>query len=649
MNSAAARKAAATALSLGELAGLLKGIAISPTEKLAVAVSGGPDSMALLYLLNQWAPGRVHALTVDHKIRPESTEEAVRVQGMIRAQGIPADVLTVDWRDTPLDALPSAQLEDKARLHRYRLLAHACREHGASKLFVGHHLNDQIETVLYRLARGSGLGGLGGMTHGLADYPVVQHPRDRDVKLVRPLLSVPKDRLVETCRALGIDAVTDPMNRDLHYQRNVIRGVLASASADPNAHPMLSEASLATFCDHMREYSTRANGFTAKVLAESVLTDELTGSAFLNLPHLAKHHDHWFHRTHLATSALSAIVRWLDCSAYPPPIGSVAQVRDAMLAYYVYGLDGNAVPEPEPSADPATPPPQIRWVPPPREHEFKTMSLCKSLVLPPRPDRNGPGNWVFVRAPPIASVRNRDRIPLSRVAPVLFDNRFFVKLAPPTVSGDDPRLQLAMFYRSLASHLPPRNSIALVSAEGEAEAAAAVVSEGPNKAARRKERETAAAAKDSAAKPQFELIVRYMDREDEAALAGVFRRRHQHPAWAQYRRAWEHYKFKMPFVSRYAVPVIALRRRDWDSDAAKASPLAPPAVSPLEGSNAARRNVGNKSTAPGTVVSKATVDTGLGALVAVPCLSINLMPEFFSYEVSYRTPLVKPAQLEAVE
>ncbi|ORZ34718.1 PP-loop family-domain-containing protein, partial [Catenaria anguillulae PL171] len=589
-------------LSLSEFSALLRPLPISATEPLAVAVSGGPDSLALLLLLHQWAPTRVHAIIVDHLLRPESTAEAAAVAQLIRDRGIPVTVKQIDWGNTPPSTIPTAQIEERARVHRYRLLAQACTDLGATKLFLGHHLNDQVETVMIRLARSSGLGGLGGMGHGLQNLPIINRPEDHQVKVIRPLLTVPKSKLVGVCKQMGIEYVVDRMNEDMSYQRNVVRDVLARTTAKAEEQAVasgkaddewkyLTEESLTKFVEHMGEYASTANAFTNAILTKSVLTDHQTGSAFLHLPHLAKHPDHWFHHTHLATHVLGAIIRWIDCSPYPAPVGSVAMARDAMLAYYMHGLD--------PSAPPGT---QQRWTPPPRVHEFKAVAVGKAIITPPRPDRNGPGNWAIVRSPPIASLRAKERLPLTSYADhVLFDARFFVQLAPATVDADDPRMNLADFYRSLASHLPfdPH----------------AIRIRGIHPAV--------------LGQPTHELIVRYLDREDEGALTNVFRMRHVHPAWSQYRRAWEHYKRKMPVVSRFVVPVVAIREIEGAAKAAAAQ----------------ARNVHEVVVKPARagVETKAKVGTPLGAVVAIPCLNIAFMPDVFAINVSYRNTLVRTA------
>ena len=145
-------------------------------KKIAIALSGGSDSMALLLLLKtQNIP--LHALTVDHHLRPESASEAAQVAAWCNALGVPHT--TLHWQHEKIES----GLPEKARDARYALMFDWCREHHIQHLFTAHHLDDQIETMLFRLTRGSGLVGLSGM------LPLTQ--RD-GIFLHRPLLAFPK-------------------------------------------------------------------------------------------------------------------------------------------------------------------------------------------------------------------------------------------------------------------------------------------------------------------------------------------------------------------------------------------------------------------------------------------------------------------------
>jgi tRNA(Ile)-lysidine synthase len=197
--------------------------ALAPFENrpaLAVAVSGGADSMALCLLADGWARahgGRVLALIVDHGLRPSSAGEAERTARWLAARGIESSILP--W----LGDKPRSAIQARARAERYRLLFECCRQRGILHLLVGHHRQDQAETLLLRHARGSGAAGLTGMS-GLVETGAL--------RVLRPLLEVPKRRLRAYLESLGQAWIEDPSNADLAYARARLRAAPAvSASA----------------------------------------------------------------------------------------------------------------------------------------------------------------------------------------------------------------------------------------------------------------------------------------------------------------------------------------------------------------------------------------------------------------------------------
>jgi len=178
-------------------------------RRVAVAVSGGADSLALAVLARAW--GDAVALIVDHGLRASSAAEAEQTRAVLAGLGMPARVLTL----TGLHAGPG--LAARARAARYAALTTACREAGLVDLLVGHHAGDQVETVLMRSRRGSGTGGLAGMA-ALVEADAI--------RLLRPLLAAPPSRLRTTLRAAGLGWVEDPTNADLRTTRARLRAEL---------------------------------------------------------------------------------------------------------------------------------------------------------------------------------------------------------------------------------------------------------------------------------------------------------------------------------------------------------------------------------------------------------------------------------------
>jgi tRNA(Ile)-lysidine synthase len=187
---------------------------------LLLAVSGGADSTALLYLLACWKKRhkpspQLHAVTIDHGLRPQSRREATGVKRIAAQLGVAHR--TMRWTG----AKPATGLQEKARAERYRLLLAAARKVHARCVITAHTLDDQAETVLFRLARGSGLAGIGAMVRvsSAGFHAPVMHGAKSSPALVRPLLDVAKARLVATLRAAGIAHVEDPSNDDPRFAR----------------------------------------------------------------------------------------------------------------------------------------------------------------------------------------------------------------------------------------------------------------------------------------------------------------------------------------------------------------------------------------------------------------------------------------------
>ena len=195
---------------------------LSPAPALVLAVSGGPDSTALLLLAARWRASLregpdLLAVTIDHRLRLESAREAEAVKELATQLGVRHSTLRWTGRK------PKTGLQEAARDMRYRILADAARDAGATHVLTGHTLDDQAETVLFRMARGSGLVGLGGMARDTALG---------GIRLVRPLLDVPKARLIATLARSGVAFADDPSNRDPRFTRARLRDILPSLAGE---------------------------------------------------------------------------------------------------------------------------------------------------------------------------------------------------------------------------------------------------------------------------------------------------------------------------------------------------------------------------------------------------------------------------------
>jgi len=194
---------------------------------LILAVSGGPDSTALLVLASRWAKRtkrapKLMAVTVDHGLRREAAREAVAVKRLANRLGVPHR--TLRWRGKK----PKSGLQEAARMARYRLLAQAASRAGYAHIVTAHTIDDQAETVLFRLARGSGLGGLAGMAHA-SPLPI---GGEGALFLVRPLLGMAKSRLIATLREARIAFSDDPTNRDPRFARPRLRTLMPALARE---------------------------------------------------------------------------------------------------------------------------------------------------------------------------------------------------------------------------------------------------------------------------------------------------------------------------------------------------------------------------------------------------------------------------------
>ena len=227
---------------------------LAHARALVLAVSGGPDSTALLVLAARWRRARkfgrnksgpkLFAATVDHGLRPQAKDEARAVSRLARALGVPHRILR--WKGKK----PATGIQEAARAARYRLLADFAYAAGADHIVTAHTLNDQAETVLMRMSRGSGMSGLGGMRKATplwtSPCPARAAPRDnphpsllrgRDkgwghVLLMRPLIDIPKARLIATLEREKIAFSEDVSNRDPRFARARLREIMPALAGE---------------------------------------------------------------------------------------------------------------------------------------------------------------------------------------------------------------------------------------------------------------------------------------------------------------------------------------------------------------------------------------------------------------------------------
>ncbi len=253
-------KSAVAPLGAHEFGRLMAALGATKWSSFAVAVSGGPDSLALCLLAAAWCHRRrreLLALTVDHDLRPEAAAEARQVAAWLAGHGIRHRVLR--WRGAkPKGGLPAA-----AREARYSLLLGCCRRRGIAALLLGHQLEDQAETLLLRLGRGSGVDGLAAMAPA----------SERDgMVLLRPLLGIPRARLIATLEARRQPWLEDPSNRDPSFARSRLRQALA-ALGDEAAQSRRLAATAAS----LRRARLALEAATGELLRRAALLDEAGG------------------------------------------------------------------------------------------------------------------------------------------------------------------------------------------------------------------------------------------------------------------------------------------------------------------------------------------------------------------------------------
>ena len=344
-----------------------------PAPRIAVAVSGGPDSLALCLLADRWARarrGKVYGLTVDHRLRSESGAEAAQVRRWLTARGMTHR--TLRWPG----ARPVTGLQEQARAARLALLTGWCRRAGVLHLLLGHQREDQAETALQRLVRGSGIDGLAAM----ASVRLAMEPAGGGVRLLRPLLPVSRAALIATLARWDQPWIDDPTNRDTRYARPRLATALARLGAEGLNAKRLAKAAARAAGDRSA-LDELCNDLLAACARPSP-----AGYAILDLSVLRRA------PPALAVRALGCVVTTVSGSAYPP-----RQERLERLAHRL--LDDNGT-------------------------KAATLGGCR--VVPQRD-----GRVVVCREPSAAS----EIRPLAPGESALWDRRFVVSLGLSAAAG----------------------------------------------------------------------------------------------------------------------------------------------------------------------------------------------------------------------
>jgi tRNA(Ile)-lysidine synthase len=271
----------------------------------ALAVSGGSDSTALMWLARRWAgaiahPPKISVLTVDHGLRPEAAAECATVVQWAKALGLEAHMLR--WKGEK----PKSGLQAKAREMRYTLLRDWCQAHGATLLVTAHTVEDQAETFLMRLARGSGIRGLSAM----------RSDETGAVLLERPLLKISRSALRATLEAAGHKWIDDPSNADERFERVRLRKASSALSALG-----LTPQAIARSAERLERAFVALEGMASDFIARHVeLRPE--GFAMIDLASFRKLDDE------IAIEVLERLLAQLGGSSAPPRLMAVEALQE---------------------------------------------------------------------------------------------------------------------------------------------------------------------------------------------------------------------------------------------------------------------------------------------------------------------------------
>ena len=279
-------------------------------EDIAVAVSGGPDSLALAYLVKCYSLKynvKVKYFIVDHKLRKESSYEAKTVKNILKKLSIECKILP--WHG----AKPSKNIQARARDKRYFLLAKECKKNNIKYLLLGHHLNDLFENFLIRFVRGSGL-------NGLVSFDKNTKYKDQNLQLIRPLLDLEKKDLLYISKKVFNFFVEDPSNINENYQRTRIRNLLYSLENEG-----LDKKKLLLTINNLKDSDRSIKFYVNRNLKQNAV--------FLKKKNIYTLNQSFFDQSHeIIFRSLTRIIQILGKKYYPPRGKSINELINRINA-----------------------------------------------------------------------------------------------------------------------------------------------------------------------------------------------------------------------------------------------------------------------------------------------------------------------------
>lgn len=274
----------------------------------SIAVSGGADSMALSILLSRYSKFNsinLHALIIDHQIREDSSKEAVIVSKKLNQMNINNNILV--WNDGIKYRNLNKSYQNEAREARLMLMSKWCKDNNVENLFMGHHADDQVETFIYRLIRGSGVYGLSGISDDIYI---------NDLRIIRPLLAYPKSRLLATCKYFDVSFVDDPSNGSEKFSRVRIRKLL-----DEFEKEGLNKLRIHKTITHIHRAKLAIDDIVCNATNEFLFYNNNKSVAKIGLSKFLNYPDE------IGIRALSKILTTISGKSYPPRFNSLEQIH----------------------------------------------------------------------------------------------------------------------------------------------------------------------------------------------------------------------------------------------------------------------------------------------------------------------------------